>query len=508
MANRIIPTEEKVKIMRQCLTLDGVKEVGRAFEVSPGAIYYWFNEKVLPALPIVLANEKPGPKPATNLPKRNEPPTVQAPNPHPLPQDGRPERCPQCGSTRVWKNGLYWVLNWLAFLCFGRFTGRKVPIQRYRCADCGYEIPSPERLKLAEARRKGWIKLQRLVAFSKFKLGLSHRKTQLLTRFVYGKKLSIAFVNDVTQTVGQRAKEVIGRLADCRQKAAHILMGDETFPKIIDRDALRAKAKSLGVVICEFGLIRGVKSVANRAWQMKQLFQEAVGTHYDPEFFLSDFQVHYPKIVEEALGNVAQLKDLVHALRLIIRYFGEAVRDVTLDVPKGLPLKERKKQKRLKKRLLRKRLQPLLLLFLKAFSPGYEPVAGIYIEGTLAMLQDERVIIQTESVQRLQGKLRKFFNKHGEVLLFQLEQRYYGKLPSTSNALESKHSIFKPFSRIAKSFRRPDTCENFFNGVALMENFDVKTRGKNAGTSAIRRAGINLDDLGARNFFEAVGLAL
>ncbi len=494
--------------MRQCLTLEGVKEAAAAGEVSPGVIYYWFNEKVLPALSIILANEKPGPKPATEVPKKSKPPTVEAPNPRPLPQDGRPERCPECRSTRVWKNGLYWVLNWLAFLCFGWFTADKVVIQRYRCADCDYEIPSPEKLKLAQARRKGWVKLQRLISFSKFKLGLSHRRTQLLTQFVYGKNLSIAFINDVTQTIGERAKEVIGKLGDCRQKAAHILMGDETFPKIIDHDALRAKAKSLGVVICDFGLIRGVKSVANRAWQMKQLFQEAVGTHYDPEFFLSDFQVHYPKIVEEALGNIVQLKDLVHALRLIIRYFSEAVRDVTLDVPKGLPLKERKKQKRLKKRLLRKRLQPLLWLFLKAFSPGYEPVAAIYIEGTLAMLQDERVIIQTESVQKLHNKLRKFFNKHGEVLLFQLEQRYYGKLPSTSNALESKHSILKAFSRMAKSFQRSNTCENFFNGVALVENFDVKTRGKNAGTSAIQRAGINLDDLGGRDFFEAVGLAL
>jgi hypothetical protein len=203
----------------------------------------------------------------------------------------------------VWKNGLYWVLNWLAFLCFGWFTGRRVPIQCYRCADCGYEIPSPERLKLAQARRKGWIKLQRLVAASKFKLGLSHRKTQLLTLFVYGKKLSIAFVNDVTQTVGKRAKEVIGRLADCRQKAAHILMGDETFPKIIDRNALRAKAKSLGVVIFEFGLIRGVKSVANRAWQMKQLFQESVGTHYDPNSSSATSKSTIPRLWKKRWGT-------------------------------------------------------------------------------------------------------------------------------------------------------------------------------------------------------------
>lgn len=506
MANRIIPIEEKVNIMAQCLTLEDVKEAAIAHGVSPGTIYYWFNEKVLPALPTILANEKPGPKPANSL-EEKKPSTTSSASPRPLPQDGRPERCPECGSARVWKNGLYWVLDWVTFLCFGWFTGGKVPIQRHRCADCGYEIPSPERLKLAEARRKGWIKLQRLVAFGKFKLGLSHRKTQLLAQFVYGKQLSITFVNDVTQTLGQRAKEVISRLADCRQKVARILMGDETFPKIIDRDALRAKAKSLGVVICEFGLIRGVKSVANRSWHMKQLFQTAVGEHFQPEFFLSDYEVHYPKIVRLALEGVQHLKDFVHTLRIVDRYFNEAVQDVTLDVPKGLPLKERRKQRKLKKRLLRKQLKPILLLFFKAFAPGYESVAFIYIEGALARLEDPSYVIQNESVKVLHRKLTRFFNKHGETLAFQLEQKALNDLVSTSNALESKHSIFKPFIRNAKSFQRPDTCENFMNGVALMENFDVKTRGKNAGTSAIQRAGINLKDLGATDFFEAVGLA-
>lgn len=88
-----------------------------------------------------------------------------------------------------------------------------------------------------------------------------------------------------------------------------------------------------------------------------------------------------------------------------------------------------------------------------------------------------------------------------------MEQKALNDLVSTSSALESRHSIFKPFTRNAKSFQRPDTCENFMNGVALMEKFDVKARGKNAGTSAIQRAGINLKDLGAPDFFEAVGLA-
>ena len=39
-----------------------------------------------------------------------------------------------------------------------------------------------------------------------------------------------------------------------------------------------------------------------------------------------------------------------------------------------------------------------------------------------------------------------------------------------------------------------------------MENFDVKSRGIHQDTSAIQRAGINLDDLGATDFFSAVGL--
>ena len=34
--------------------------------------------------------------------------------------------------------------------------------------------------------------------------------------------------------------------------------------------------------------------------------------------------------------------------------------------------------------------------------------------------------------------------------------------PTTTYALESKNSIFKPFSRIAKFFSKPDTCQSFF----------------------------------------------
>ncbi len=59
---------------------------------------------------------------------------------------------------------------------------------------------------------------------------------------------------------------------------------------------------------------------------------------------------------------------------------------------------------------------------------------------------------------------------------------------------------------MAKFFPYPNRCQLFFAGVALMENFDIKTRGPNKGTSAIQRANINLDDFGATDFFSAVAL--
>jgi hypothetical protein len=180
---------------------------------------------------------------------------------------------------------------------------------------------------------------------------------------------------------------------------------------------------------------------------------------------------------------------------------------VTLEVPKGTSTKERNKQRDLKRRLLRKRLEPIRALFIKAFRSGYEAVAFIYIDAALQMLQDPTCIIQTESVRKLYTQLSKFFTKHGKTLLFQFEQKATASLVCTTNALESKNSIFKPFERIAQAFQSGESCEAFLSGVALMEDFDVKTRGTHQDTSAMQRAEINLDDLGAHSFFEAVGLA-
>jgi hypothetical protein len=259
--------------------------------------------------------------------------------------------------------------------------------------------------------------------YARFKLSLSTRHTALLSAFVFGRTISATFVNDVTLIAGQKAQTILNRIGNCRQKVAQVLMGDETFPRILDWQATRAKGHSIGVAIYEFGLIRGVKVVRDQARDLGALFKSVVGTGYHPQYFMSDFDVHFPKIVREVINGIYLLKDFVHALRLIGRYFDVAVRQVILDVPKGTSQKERQKQLDLKRRLLRKRLAPIRAFFVKAFQPGYESVAFIYIKGALARLQDPSIIIQTESICHLHKPLTQFFAKHANTFLFQFEQK-------------------------------------------------------------------------------------
>lgn len=503
MSNRIIPTETKVNAMSQCLVLENVEATAVALGVSPNSIRNWFETKVLPGLPETLAKERPGPKPQAN----STHPAAGKPTAPRAAVDERPEHCPHCQSSQVWKNGVYWVINWLAFLSLRWFSPQRAPIQRHRCGTCGREIDTLQRQRLAQARRQAWQFFKQLAVFSKFKLALSNRRITLLAAFAFGRAISATFVNDVTHVAGQKAQATLTRIANCRQKMAQVLMGDETFPRILDWESLRAKGHSLGVAICESGLIRGVTVVRNQARDLGSLFKGVVGKGFQPQYFLSDFDVHFPKIVSQAIEGIRLLKDFVHAERIIIRYFEAAVRQVTLTVPQGTMPKERLKQRDLKRRLLRKRLEPVRALFFKAFQTGYESVAFLYIEGALARLQDPQFVIQTESVCYLHQQLTKFFVKHGKTLEFQFEQKALVGLVCTSNLLESKNSIFKLFARIAQSFQRSETCEWFWSGVALMENFDVKKRGLHQDTSAMERAEINLDDLGAHSFFEAVGLA-
>jgi hypothetical protein len=74
-----------------------------------------------------------------------------------------------------------------------------------------------------------------LVSLSRFKLGLSVRKIQLLVGFVYARQVSIGYIERLTQRVGKRAETALARLSECRQAKALFLLYDETYPKMKER---------------------------------------------------------------------------------------------------------------------------------------------------------------------------------------------------------------------------------------------------------------------------------
>jgi hypothetical protein len=325
------------------------------------------------------------------------------------------------------------------------------------------------------------------------------RKTQVLVGFVYARQVSLGLLMGEIQRCGRRAQGLLERLARCSQKTARFLLYDETFPKLARR------SWSLGVVICEHGLIRSVRVITRKGRDIPRQLAEAVGVGFQPQFFLTDLEVSYGYYLQQAGLSLRHLRDAVHLLRQLMRLFEDAVRDVTLDVPKGTAVAMRKQQRRLKQRLLRQQLQPLFNRVLKAFRPGYESVCTLLLRGIVEELA-HLPMGQSASVQTLARRLQRFLNKHEQTINTLLEQAVTEHTPKTTNALESKNSLFKPFSRIAKYFPRWQSCQAFLAGVALMENFDVKTRGRHNGTSAMQRAEIDLVEFGAADFFEAVGL--
>jgi hypothetical protein len=488
MANRIRPVEEKVQAI--LIAFEQINVAAAACEAGvPASTLRYDLNKVKALLPAALANQKPGPQPQHT--SAALPPEVHQP--------AEPRVCPACGG-KLRKNGIYWVLNWVLLLTMGWLGVQRVAVQRWRCKACQAEVGSPERVRQAAARQAWWCQVARVVGLSRFKLGLSVRKTQILVQFVYGRQVSIGYIARLTQRVGTRAEAALAHLRACRQAVARFLLYDETYPKLPQR------AYSLGVAICEHGLIRSVRCVVRKAKDIPAQLGAVVGEHFQPEYFLTDLDVLFNRYLQAAGLKLMHLRDRVHLIRQIVRLFDEAVRDVTLEVPKGLPIKDRKQQRQLKQRLLRKQLQPLLALVFKAFSPGYESLCVLLLIGIVSQLQDGTHVIQTASVQTLARRLQRFITKHQVAINTLLQLAVEQGTPTTTNALESKNGILKPFSRIAKFFPLPARCQSFFAGVALMENFDVKTRGAHQGTSAMQRAQINLDDFGATDFFTTVGL--
>lgn len=488
MANRIRSIDEKVESIKVVLENINIEAAADKTGIAPSTLRYDLK-KVKDALPEVLNNQKPGPKTQN---KHDKAGVVRSPCEEPI-------RCSECGG-KVRKNGTYWVVNWFLLFILGWLGIQRVCIQRRRCKVCGHEVVSAERARQAQARKAWWNQVNRLICLCRFKLRLSVRMIQILVQFIYGRFVSIGHIERLTERAENRAEAALYRLNTCRQAVARLLLFDETYPK------MKKRVYSLGVAICEHGLIRSVRCIVSKAKDITAQLHEVVGEHFHPEYFLTDLDLMFNKYMKAAGLKLTHLRDRVHLVRQIIRLFEDAVRDVTLEVPKGLALSIRKKQLHLKRRLLRKYLTVYLYRVFKAFSPSYESVCVLTLEGVASHLKDPLCIIQTASVQMLACRLERFIKKHGHAINTLLELHVKQDTPTTTNALESKNGIFKPFSRSSKFFSNPQRCQKFFAGVALYENFDIKTRGVHKGTSAMQRAEINLDDFGATNFFSTIGL--
>jgi len=62
MPRRKVKLATKVKVMRENLRLTDAKDIPRKYGVSERAVYNWY-QRVVEALPDILADESPGPKP-------------------------------------------------------------------------------------------------------------------------------------------------------------------------------------------------------------------------------------------------------------------------------------------------------------------------------------------------------------------------------------------------------------------------------------------------------------
>ena len=305
MANRKRSIGEKVKPVEAALESINIDAAARESGTASSTLRYDL-EKVKEALPDILINKRPGPKVKNKPQERTEEVTCD-----------KPVKCPKCGG-RTTKNGTYLVLNWLLMLAFGWLGIQQVLIQRIRCKGCGYELISSERARQAEARKTWTNQVNRLVCLGRFKLRLSVRLIQILVQFVYARPVSIGHIERLTQQVGSRAEAALNRLSKCRQAISQFLLYDETFPKMKER------VYSLGVAICEHGLIRSVRCILSKAKDITAQLHDVAGEHFQPEYFLTDLDLMFNKYMKAAGLKLCHLRDRVHLIRQIIRLFEEA----------------------------------------------------------------------------------------------------------------------------------------------------------------------------------------
>jgi hypothetical protein len=478
-----IPEDIHAKALIETLTLDNVKSVAQKYNLSEETIRRK-HKLILSLIPSLVGLS---PKNIHSFKELSQ--KIKSPG-----------SCPQCGSTHLLKNGKLTLVNWVKRLfkkIIPSLSNDKESVQRLICNDCGATIKSEEHLVLQRIRNSVRFFVNSLICLLRFKEGLSLRSISRILRFAFGMNTSLGYLSQFTQTVGQKAEEKMKQLSLCQAtKKALVAIIDETFPKIFHQSV------SLGLVICEYGLIRAVGCVKKSSASLKGLVKRSIGLSFQPLFLLGDFHPSYAQVAQE-LGLI-RLTDFVHAVRHLYKLVRTQIGKIrlTLKDAKKFNQKEHKEMLKLKKKLLRKQVMQILRTLFKGFKKPYRAVGHLYLLGALEDL--ERLSVQFPSLEPLYQAIHKFIKKYLNTWSLQMELSLV--IPTTSNSVESKNSLFKIFSRRIKAFYSKASLERFFSAVALWENFDIKERGPYQGTSAIQRAGIDLEDFGATNFFEAVGI--
>lgn len=416
------------------------------------------------------------------------------------------ERCPCCGSKEVNHNGTYPAINYLLkLLCILipclqiNYTSR---VQKFACKHCGCSFKGEEQVKNIHFRDAMKNSIVRLIVILRFHLGVSVRGISEVISEVFGAYASLGFIDSICQKVSAAAAVKMEIINHCCQNKARVFMFDETFPKAKDSGCI-----NLGVATCENGLIRkvGIIDTTKKSISLNRFFKSIITDNYKPEIFMSDYDISYPPAIKKIIPAIIIIKDIVHTVRQINKDKKSAINKVTVTFSSSIKITKEKQKKiiDLKKALIRKQLNRILYKMLKGFKAKNCAVGTLYIEGGLTELKE--FTAKFRSLKPLYNKLNKFIKKYIKTWNIHMELYSKGKTPLTSNIIESKNSIFKAFSKKSKSYSSKH-LENFFCGVALYENFDIKTRGVNKGTNAIMRAGIDLNEFGANNFYDAVGI--
>ncbi len=284
-----------------------------------------------------------------------------------------------------------------------------------------------------------------------------------------------------------------------QQFKAKLAIFDETFPRVNGMGTA-----NLGAMIDENGLIRGVGFIDNRTEQLNEFFKSIITTMFQPLYFLSDFDPSYPKVIQNLIANISIWKDTVHAKRNILRSARSTLKNMKVKTRGKVTKKKQKEINTLKRKLMRKQLYPILFKMFKGFKVENAPICYYYFENGLQELKE--LAMKFPSLEDFYHKTEKFMTKYMDTFVQQMEIAFKEDLPPTSNSVESKNSLFSIFRKKKKGFGSTESMVEFFSAVALMENYDVKTRGINQGTNAMMRAGIDLNEFGGQDFFEAIKL--